>query len=67
MKKYCQMDFQYIRTNRKTGKEYKTWEFCGWYTLPDLTKVEHVIKGKYAILKGSDGLERYDLEDIIEK
>lgn len=62
----CQLEIQFTKTNRRTGKEYKKWEWIGWTTLPDFSNIEHTRKGKWVIVRGFDGkLERYDVENIV--
>lgn len=55
-----QCEAQYIRESRKTGKEYKTWNFLGWMSLPDLNRWENwKIKGNYLIVEEYGNLYRY--------
>lgn len=65
--KSCQMEKQFTKVSRYTGKAYKKWEWIGWTKLPDFSQIEHTVKGDWVIIKGFDGsLERYDVKNIVE-
>lgn len=65
--KWCQLEVQLEHTSRKTGKTYKKWHFVGWSRLPELSQVEHTVKGKWVVVTAFEKLERYDISAIVEK
>lgn len=67
--KTCQSYVEYTRTNKRTGKQYKTWSFTGWGLLPDeqiLKNHKNYRKGKYLIVEYPGGRNKYDIEKIVE-
>jgi hypothetical protein len=58
-----EMESQYIKTNRTSGKEYKVWVFTARTSITeDLEKVNSKRKGKWLIVETPDGLVRYNME-----
>jgi hypothetical protein len=50
----------YTKTSKKTGNEYKKWEFVGWSYLPETwVALPHQIKGEWLHIVRNNQLERY--------
>lgn len=60
-------EYQFTKTVRATGKQYKKWEWVGWGLLPDLNNFEHHRKGQYLIVNVRGQLQRYNIENGVER
>lgn len=67
-KDWYELEVKTHHVSKKTGKAYSKWHFTNWAQLPDLNKVNHWRKGKYLIVKTSEGeLQRYNLESGVSQ
>lgn len=58
-----ELEGQYEKTVRGTGRKYKVWSFITWSPImEDLEKCKHETKGKWLIVETPSGKYRYNLE-----
>lgn len=55
----------HTNTSKKTGKEYKKWDFLGWYPLPkNIDELHQQRKGEWLVVTFPDGKkERYNIKN----